>query len=185
MAEAKIKATPVNGVVQFIEQELTLEELEELKSRFSPEELRYFTGRVIASEEIPIDPVNRFTRGAAEIKGESVESFGRRAGRYGARLGMKTVYKFLMFVMSVETILQKAETIFGRVYDTGNFKVDAEEKSAVCHLTDFPSTEVGCARLSGWMEEIGEAAGAKNIAVQHVSCMAKGGGECRWELAWQ
>lgn len=185
MTEAKIKATPVNGVVQFIENELTDEQLEKLRSQFSPEELRLFTGRVLASQEIPLALVNRYTRAAAEVKGESVESFGRRAGRYGAELGMKTVYKFLMLVMSVESILQKAETIFGRVYNTGTFKVDAKDKSAVCTLTDFPSEEAGCARLSGWMEKLGEAGGAKNLSTRHVSCMAKGASECRWEVAWQ
>ena len=184
MAEVKIKATPVNGVVQFIRRELTPAELEKVTSQFAPDEMKYFTGSVLASEEIPVVLVNRFTRAAAEAKGESVESFGRRAGRFGAELGMKTVYKFLMLVMSVETILRKAQTIFSRVYNGGTFTVDASDKSAIFHLSDFPSEEVGCARLSGWMEKLGEAAGATNLKVRHDECMAKGAKECRWDLSW-
>lgn len=185
MAEARVKATPVNGAVKFIQQELTPEQLRTVRELFTPQELKYLSGSVLASEEVPLELLNRFTRMAAEAKGQSVESFGRGAGRFGADLGMKTVYKFLMLVLSMETIFKKAQTIFSRVYNMGQFNVEVSGKTAVAHLREFPSEEVGCARLSGWLEYLGTAVGVDNMKVRHVECIAKGAKECRWEMSWE
>ncbi len=185
MTEAKIKATPVNGVAQFVEQELEPDEVVRLKETFSPEERKLFTGKLLASQEVPVSLVNRYTREAALIKGEDVESFGRRAGRFGAELGMKTVYKFLVMVVSMETILKKSQTIFSRIYNSGELTFDIGPGNATAYLRDFPAEEVGCARLSGWLEHLGSAAKVTSIDVRHVSCRARGEKECRWELKWE
>lgn len=181
---AKVKATPVNGLARFVREELTEAQLEKVLARFDENERQYFTGSVLAHEMIPVTVVNRFTQLAADELGEPVKSFGRRAGAYGAKLGLKTVFRFLMVMMTVETVLRKAAFTWTRIYDTGRMESLARDNSATIFLHDFPSEVPGCARITGWIDHIGTAAGARNLQVEHAECKAEGGERCRWEATW-
>lgn len=182
---AKVKATPVNALSKFVRDELTYEQLTSVLDQFSDHERKFFTGSLLAHELIPVSTVNRFTQLAAEAKGEDVKSFGKRAGAFGARMGLKTVFRFLMVMMNVETVLRKAAFTWTRIYDTGRMESRAGDKSAEVYLHDFPSEVPGCARITGWIEHIGEAAGATGIQVVHGECRAEGGETCRWDATWQ
>lgn len=184
MPEIHVKAVPVNGLFQFVAAELAPEQLRGVLEKLGPD-ARWFTGHLLAHEVVPLPVVNRFTEFSAEVKKEPVKSFAKRAGRFGAELGLKSVYKFILAVLSVEAVLKKAPFIWTRVYDGGSLKVDAAEKRARIHLTDFQSSVAGCGRISGWFEVVGEHAGAKNLKVFHISCAAEGGDECRWDFTWQ
>ena len=180
-----VKAVPVNGLYRFVEKELTPSQLEEVKSKLPEGERKWFTGHLLAHEQVPVSVVNRFNHLAAEAKGEPVKSFARRAGRFGAELGLKTVYKFVMMVMSTEAVLKKAPFMWTRVYDGGVMNVESGENWAKIHVTDFVSDLAVCGRITGWFEVIGEHAGAKDIRVLHAECLAEGGKECLWSFSWK
>ena len=180
-----VKAVPVNGLCQFVATELNHEQLRKVLSNFPPEEAKFLTGHVLATDQVPLELVNRFTELAAKEKGEPLKSFGKRAGRFGAELGLKTVYKFIMMVMSVESVLKKAPFMWTRVYDGGTLNVTSGANKARITLTDFPSHEACCARISGWFSLIGERAGAKDLTLSHTQCMAAGGKECAWDFTWK
>lgn len=184
MKQAHVKAVPVNALYTFAESELTREQLAAAIESLPPDERQWFTGHLLAHQQIPYSAVNRFNIAAAEQKGEPLESFAIRAGRYGAQQGIRTVYKFVMMVMSIEAVLRKAPLMWSRVYDRGDMTVESTGNSARIHINDFPSEEAGCGRATGWFTVIGERAGAKNIKVAHAVCMARGGHECRWDFTW-
>lgn len=184
MPEAKVKAVPVNSLVEFVQKELTQSEFQSAIAKLLPGESKYFTGHLLANEVVPLTSVNQFTRAAAEAKGEQVASFGRRAGRYAGEQGIKSVYRFIMMVMSIDSVLKKAPFMWSRVYDVGTLEVESVGNSAKIRLRDFPSEHAGCARVSGWFEIIGEKAGAKDIRVIHPTCIAQGDKECVWEFNW-
>src|SRR5207244_4298045 len=128
------------------------------------DDARWFTGHVLATDVVPLDKVNRFTALAAEKKKEPVRLFARRAGRFGAEIGIKSVYKFILAVLSIEHVLRKAPFMWTRVYDGGTITVETPGNNlARIHVTDFPAHEAGCGRISGWFEVIGERAGAKEL----------------------
>src|SRR5688572_24465909 len=123
-AEVHVKATPVNGLAEFVRRELTPAQLQSVLDRFSPQEARLFGGRMLAHEQVSVATVNAFTTYAAEAKGEPLKSFAYRAGRFGAEAGLKSVYKFMMMLMSIESVLSKAPFMWARVYDGGAMKVE-------------------------------------------------------------
>lgn len=185
MATIHIKGTPVNGLLDFVKGELTAEQLQSVIASMPEGEQRYWKSYVLAHDLVPLEAANRFTHAAAAAKGEPVKAFARRAGRFGAELGIKTVYKFVLMVMSVEAVLKKAPFMWSRVYDGGKLEVLSSSNSATITLTEFPADVAVCGRITGWFELIGERTGAKNIRVTHKPCATEGGAKCVWNFNWE
>lgn len=185
MSEVMVKAVPVNGLSEFVSKELQPSQVQAVLSQLPPEQARYFSGHLLAHEQVPLPLVNNFTRLAAKEKGEPVKKFAHRAGRYGAELGLKSVYKFIMMIMSIDAVLRKAPLMWSRVYDTGKMTVESGSNRAKIHIDDFLADPAGCSRITGWFEVIGERAGAKDMRVVHSRCKAEGGTECLWEFEWK
>ncbi|MGA7615810.1 MAG: hypothetical protein WBX15_11595 [Thermoanaerobaculia bacterium] len=183
--QVKVKAVPVNGLVEFVERELTPQQIQSVLAKMPPEEGRYFTGHLLAHEQVPLAAVNRYTRLAAQERGEAVTTFAERAGRFGAKQGLKTVYKFILLMISPEAALKKAPLMWSRVYDSGEMSVESEQGHAFIHIRNFAPDEAGCGRITGWFETIGEATGAKSMTVSHAKCAAHGASECVWEFTWK
>jgi hypothetical protein len=184
MATIHIKGTPINGLLDFVKSELTPEQLQSVIASMPEGEQKYWKSYVLAHELVPLDAANRFTHAAAAAKGEPVKAFAIRAGRFGADLGIKTVYKFVLMVMSVESVLKKAPFMWSRVYDGGKLDVQAAANSATITITEFPADVAVCGRITGWFELIGERSGAKNIDVSHRPCVAEAGAKCVWNFKW-
>jgi len=180
-----VKAVPVNGLVEFVTRELTPEQLSDVRAQLG-DDAKWFTGHVLAHDVVPLDKVNRFTTLAAEKKKEPLKVFAKRAGRYGAEIGIKSVYKFILAILSIEHVIRKAPFMWTRVYDGGEIKVETPgDNRAKIRVTNFPAHEAGCGRITGWFELIGEKAGAKELRCFHASCMAEGAPECVWDMAWR
>lgn len=184
MKEVNLKGTPINGLVEFVKTELNPQQFEDVIARVPAEHKKYFTGHVLAHELVPVTIVNTFTEYAAEAKKEPLKSFAKRAGRYGAEIGLKTVYKFILLVLSVDSVLKKAPLMWTRVYDGGVIAVESGDGTATITVTEFPSHQAVCGRITGWFEVIGERAGAKGMRVVHDSCVAEGGKVCHWKFTW-
>lgn len=179
-----VKAVPVNGLSQFVARELSPDQLEHVQERMG-DDARLFTGHLLASDQVLLEIVNRFTAYAAEAKQEPLKSFGKRAGRFGAELGLKSVYKFIFAVLSIDFVLKRAPFMWSRVYDGGTLIVESAANKATIRLRDFPSHEAGCARATGWFELIGQKSGTRDLVCTHSACMAEGARECIWEFAWR
>lgn len=185
MATIHIKGTPVNGLLDFVRNELSPDQLQAVIAKLPESEQRFWKSHVLAHELVPLEAANRFTHAAAEAKGEPVKSFARRAGRYGAELGLKTVYKFVLMVMSTDAVLKKAPFMWTRVYDGGKIDVVSGGNKATITITEFPSDVAVCGRITGWFELIGERTGAKNMRLSHSPCAAEGGAKCSWNFSWE
>ena len=79
MPTVMVKATPVNGLVAFVRQDLDLDKQRAVEGQFAPGELAAFTGKLMASEVVALQLVDRYTQLAAAAKGEPVFEFARRA----------------------------------------------------------------------------------------------------------
>ena len=139
-----IKGTPVNGLLDFVRGELTSDQLAAVIAKMPEAEQKYWKSHVLAHELVPLEAANRFTHAAAQAKGEPIKAFAKRAGRFGAELGLKTVYKFVLMVMSVDAVLKKAPFMWTRVYDGGKIDVVPGANKATIMITEFPSDVAVC-----------------------------------------
>jgi hypothetical protein len=181
-----IKAQPYKSLLKFIEKDLSLEQRAAAVAQLPPE-LREFTQKVIlASDWLPLDAVNRLTEAAAAAKGEPLETFARRAGRFAADEAVNTIYKWLAFLKTPDYVLGKASRTWSTFYNRGTMNVDRQSaRSARVLLSEFPSHRAGCARVTGWMQQLGEMTKAPNLRIDHVRCRSRGDTLCEWSVTWE
>jgi len=172
-------------LLKFVEKDLTGEQRKQALAALPATDRQVIEQpSILASEKVSEFMLNRLTAEAARVKGESVESFGRRAGR--AELADAVgIYRFFIIVLTPTAMLKKASALWATVHSHGSLAVENETpRSARVRLSQFPSEEAHCARLSGWFEGAGEMTGVKNIRVEHDVCLIRGGPDCQWQLTW-
>ncbi|MFN2240630.1 MAG: hypothetical protein ABR524_14700, partial [Thermoanaerobaculia bacterium] len=115
-----------------------------------PPDERELVGRpILAGEKIPERMLNRLTVEAARAKGDSLEQWGRRAGRaeFADSVG---VYRFFVMVLTPASMMRKASSFWSTVHSQGNLAVESQEPhKAKVILTQFSSEPAHCARLAG------------------------------------
>lgn len=180
-----VKGSPVRSLQKFIDSELDPKQRETVFSNLPPEIATRFRQPVLATETVPVHMLNRLTEEAAKARGESVDTFARRAGREAAGEAIKGIYRFFALVMTPPALLGKAGHMWSSLYNRGELRVEEQtENSARIRLANFPSEATGCARITGWMERMAELTGVKNVKVEQTQCYAKGGPACEWRLTW-
>lgn len=178
------KGTILRSLLAFVERDLTPKQRDEAFTSLPANDRELFSGKILASDKVSEFALNRLTAAAATARGESIDSFGRRAGR--AELADAVgVYRFLTVLLTPKALLHKASALWSTVHSHGRLLVENEtQNSATVRLIDFPSEEAHCARLTGWFEGAGDMTGVKRTAVIHDICITRGGSECRWQLSW-
>jgi hypothetical protein len=178
-----LKATSANGLAAFLARELTPEQLQRALGGLPPGEPRLFSGSLVASERVPFAALNRLTTLAARERLEPLKPFARRAGRFIADYGTKTVYKYVFVLMSPQAVLRAAGAAWGRIFDRGKLTTEFGETSAQIRLADFPADPAGCGRITGFFEFVGGRS-ARDLKVVHSDCAAEGAPVCVWHLTW-
>jgi hypothetical protein len=181
-----VKGTVIKGLMKFVSAELTPAQLEQALAQLPPEFAKSVSGSVLVSALFPVHLVNKFTAACANAKGEPVESFANRAGRASADDAVKSVFRILVMVLTPTAILKKGTGVWRTIYSAGDFTVETvgPTESRVM-LRDFPSEPVQCARITGWMEQLGEMTKAKGLAIKHVRCVCRKDDHCEWTVKWE
>jgi hypothetical protein len=181
-----VKGTVLKGLMKFVNSELTPAQLEQALSGLPAEFVKDVSGSVLVSALFPVHLVNKFTAACANAKGEPVEAFARRAGRASADDAVKSVFRILVMVLTPTAILKKGTSVWRTIYSAGEFTVETigPSESRVM-LRDFPSEPVQCARIIGWMEQLGEMTKAKGLSIKHVRCVCRKDDHCEWNVKWE
>ena len=181
-----VKGSPVRSLQKFLDAQLTPEQRDAVLNALPPDFATRLRGTVLATETIPVYILNKLTEEAARARGESLDAFARRAGRDGAGDAVKGIYRFFALVLTPAALLSRASQMWRALYNRGEMRVENQtDRGATIKLVDFPSEPAGCARVTGWIERMGELTGAKNVRVQQTQCYAKGAPHCEWTIAWQ
>lgn len=181
-----VKGSPVRSLQKFLDAELTQEQRQTVFAALPSEYAERFRSPILATETVPVHMLNRFTEEAARARGESIEAFGRRAGREGAGDAVQGIYRFFALVLTPPALLSKASHMWSSLYNRGEMRVDEQtETSARIRIMNFPSEAAGCARVTGWIERMAELTGVKNIKVEQTQCFAQGGACCEWRVSWR
>jgi hypothetical protein len=181
-----VKGTPILGLCRFLEKELSADAREGAYRRLpEPWSQRFLKASILASDRVPLSVVDLVTTLGAEAKGEPVDAFAERAGTFGAKEGIATVFKAFFRVLSVSNALEIAPMMWTRIYDAGKMRVESRGKHAEIHVTEFPGGPAVCGRISGWFRYIGTLSGAGNLRSRHERCASRGHDECLWVFDWE
>lgn len=185
-SEVVVKGTVVKSLMRFIQSELSGDQLEKALEAVPEEFASKVRGSVLPTVTFPVRLVNQLTEASARAKGDPPELFAFRAGRAAASDAVKTVYKLLVVVLTPAALIGKASAMWKSIYSGGAFGVeDVQPGSGTVYLRDFPSELIGCARITGWITELGEMTRSKDMKVVHTKCAAKGANECLWSISWR
>jgi hypothetical protein len=186
LPQPTIKGTILRSLLKFLETDLTPDQRARMMANLSESDRALTDPKMILStQKVPELTLNHLTVEAAKVKGESLESFGRRAGRAEIADAVG-VYRFLTLVLTPAALLHKASALWATVHSDGKLTIEHEEPGgATVVLTGFPSEAAHCARLAGWFEGAGELTRSKNTRVTHDLCLTRGADRCRWQLTWQ
>lgn len=181
-----VRGTPILGLCRFLEAELPAEARDGIyRGLPEPWSQRFLKASILASDRVPLSVVDHLTTQAARAKGEAVEAFAERAGTFGAKEGIATVFKAFFRVLSVSNALEIAPMMWSRIYDAGKMRVESRGKHAEIHVTEFPGGPAVCGRITGWFRYIGVLSGAGDLRSRHERCASKGHDECLWVFDWE
>ncbi len=110
-ADATTKGTILRSLLKFVTNDLSPEQFARAFAALPLPDQQILEQRsILSSQKISEFTLNRLTIEAARAKGESIESFGRRAGR--AELADAVgIYRFLTVVLTPTALLRKASTL--------------------------------------------------------------------------
>jgi hypothetical protein len=182
---ATTKGAVLRALLKFVESDLTPDQFNRAIAALPQEDqIILRQPSILPSLRVSEFVLNRLTVEAARAKGEALESFARRAG--GAELKASVgIYRFFTMVLTPTAIVKKAATIWSTIHSHGSLTVvESGEGRARVQLTDYPSEESHCARLTGWMEGLGLMTAVRNTKVLHGPCMTRGDRVCEWLVTW-
>ncbi len=181
-----VKGSPVRSLLKFLEAELTPEQRQRVFDTLPRDFATRFQKPILSTEMIPVHLLNRLTLEAAKVRNEPVEAFALRAGRDAAEEAVRGIYSFFARVLTPAALLSKASQMWRTLYNRGDMRVDEQtDTSARLRIVDFPSEAAGCARVTGWIERMGEMTRVKDLQVEHTGCYAKGAACCEWLVSWR
>ncbi len=162
--------------------EAGLEQVARVVGQLSPDEAALLNGMLLASATVPLVLVNRYTTLAAAEKGEELGAFARRAGRVAAEEGTRSVYKFILMLLSGASVLRAAPSMWKRVYVGSTLDVEVGDHRGRLIARDFPADPASCGRITGWFEFIAKRT-VKGARLSHT-CRCNGAAECAWTFEW-
>jgi hypothetical protein len=182
---ATTKGSILKPLLKFVESDLRPEQYGRALASLSPEDRDLLATRVLPSTHVPESLLNRLTEAAANAKGEDLETFARRAGKAEVADAVG-LYRFLVAVLTPNSLLSKASNTWSSVHNTGAMSVESQTPgSARIRLHGFASVPAHCARLTGWFVRLSEMTNAKDVRILHHECITRGDGDCVWDLSWR
>ena len=184
-ASATTKGAVLRALLKFVESDLTPDQFNRAIAAL-PEGDQAIVRQptILPSQKVSEFVLNRLTVEAARAKGETLDTFARRAGQAELKASVG-IYRFFTFVLTPTAIVKKAATIWSTIHSHGTLTVmESGEGRAAVRLSDYPSEPSHCARLTGWMEGLGLMTAVRNTKVVHGQCLTRGDRFCDWLVTW-
>jgi len=111
-------------------------------------------------------------------------------GRYVAQSGINGFLKYLVRLVSVEKIIERASSIWHRYHNSGSIKIaevskTQDQKKALVVVSDYDAGQVWCRIMTGYIERMVSSTGAKNVTVEKKDCIHNGNETCSWLVRWK
>ena len=159
----------------------------------APSDRALFESRILTSSWYPyrtftslLEAIDRETPTANGEGNHRGPSRMFRVGEFSGSQDAGTIFKIVMTLSSVERVISACPRFWKRYCTEGAFEVLEVEKDRLrVALVDFPDIDPRHCELSaGWMKGLGEAAGARNAALEKTHCVHRGDARCEYVGTW-
>jgi serine/threonine protein kinase len=134
---------------------------------------------------LPIAVYPQLLRASLEAGAEPSCAAAYELGRWASEHELGTIHRLLVRLLSPETVVERALSLWPRYYDTGRWTIDKQRTQVVAHLHDWAVVdELACAQLAGFVARLWEVAGRSKVVVRHTQCRCHGAPSCRFEVSW-
>jgi hypothetical protein len=134
---------------------------------------------------LPIAVYPQLLRACLEAVGEPSPAAAYELGRWASHYELGTIHRLLVRMLSPETVVERALSLWPRYYDTGRWTIDKQRTRVVAELHGWAVVDaIACAQLAGFVAKLWEVAGRSTVVVRHEQCRCHGASSCRFEIVW-
>jgi len=160
--------------------------IDRLKIDASPELADLLERGAVMSKWYPFELFINLNETIDRVFGKGDLALIREIARHGADANLTTIYRLFYKVGTVKWIMARASRLWGLHYDSGSLEMDAEPgKSVLAEIHGFATPHViHCMAVRSWAERSVELSGGRDVAIDDLSCRARGDERCTFRVEW-
>ena len=185
MTTPRIKGTVLKTRLALVEELGGAEGRESVLASLDSED-RSALSSLLATKWYPFELGQRLDDVVVRVLGGGKTGFFERLGEASATKNLGSVHRDFLVEGDPQAFLAKAPLIYSFYYDQGRREHQATgPRDAVLTTYDAETFSVtDCLTVVGWHRRGLEMCGAKDVRIVEEECRARGGGVCRYRLAW-
>jgi hypothetical protein len=181
-----VKAQGLIHAAQWLEQTHGREAVGQVLSGCSREvNVRYMSA--IAIEWHPFDEFMEFLEQTEAAVGFGSGQTARDSGAYSAQQSTRSAIKRSLFYLSTpEFLMRRVTSLWSQYNDFGSMHLrDFTDRKVTIDLEGLPKSHpLLCQSLTGWVEVVAEAIGARGSKASHPTCVLRGSPRCTFVIDW-
>lgn len=134
----------------------------------------------------PVAEYNEFLEVCERVLGSGIGTAVSEAiGAYSARAATRGVLlRLAQYLAKPEFLMRRVATLWRQYNDEGDMVVlQFDERLVRFEIRGLKTTyPLLCATITGWATETSAAIGFAAPVTRHISCKARGGQQCQWEI---
>jgi len=181
-----VKGMAILGTLRFVKETAGKEHVPGLLQELPATVRAIYERAVLAGSWYPYEAYTTLLAAVTRRLGEGRADFPATLGRFGAQLDVGSIFRIVSVILSPQRALYAAGLMWSRYCDAGRFVMTRIDKeSAEGHIEGFPDISAEHEQLlTGWIEGIGLASGAKEAHVELVASVHAQAPMSRYDMRW-
>ena len=182
----KVKGSALRSTMNFLREHYPPPAIERILNGLPEEDRKILTPPILVSSWFPAETLCRLAHALEKETAGDPEELFLRLGKQSCEDGLNTIYRIFFQVGTPSFIIKRVTQVWSNYYDAGKMVLVSSTSNTVhvrlegAHLPDSAM----CTRITGWMIRSLELSGGRRIALEHTSCIHRGGHDCEWKADW-
>jgi hypothetical protein len=184
---ARIKGMAILGTLKFVKEMAGRERIAGLLPELSAPAQAAFERPILAGSWYPYEAYASLLHVVTQRLGDGRPDLPASLGRFAAQHDVGSIFKIVSVIISTSRALHSAGFWWSRYCDAGRFVMTRiDDESADGQIEDFPGiSPVHEQLLTGWIEGIGMAAGAREPHVELVASVHHAARMSGYHMRWR
>jgi hypothetical protein len=181
-----MKGMAILGLFRIVKELAGKDRIGELIAGLPASDQSLYERPILAGEWYPYEAYANLLAAVTRSLGGGRHEFTASLGRSAAEMDVGTIFKIVSVILSPRRALQAAGMLWSRYCDTGRFVMTRiDDESGEGHIESFLGISSEHERLlTGWIEGIGSAAGAREPQVTLVASVHGGAPVTGYRMRW-